>query len=81
MLNYVCDFLLNAKKLKELGAVKIYHLVGHCENTVFDGDVFTSGLIDKVFTTDSILTKHNDWGNLKHKEKLIIYGMEGFTYV
>ncbi len=71
-------FLLNAEKLKERGANKIYLLVGHCENTVFEGEVFSSGLIDKVFTTNSILTKHHDWNNLKHKDKLKVYGMELF---
>lgn len=47
-------FYHSAKKLKELGANKIYLYVSHCEATIFDGEIFKSGLIDKVFTTDSI---------------------------
>lgn len=49
-------FYHSAKKLKELGANKIYLYVSHCEETILDGEVFTSGLIEKVFTTDSIFT-------------------------
>ena len=72
-------FLYNAEKLKERGANNIFLLIGHCENTIFDGKIFNSGLIEKVFTTDSILTKHHDWNNLKHRDKLKVYGMELFS--
>ena len=44
----------SAKKLKELGANHIYLYITHCEHTIFDGEIFKSGLIDKVFTTNSI---------------------------
>lgn len=47
-------FYHSAKKLKELGANKIYLYVSHCEATILDGEIFKSGLIDKVFTTNSI---------------------------
>lgn len=47
-------FYHSAKKLKELGADHIYLYVTHCEPTILDGDIFKSGLIDKVFTTNSI---------------------------
>ncbi|MCM1062485.1 MAG: ribose-phosphate pyrophosphokinase [Eubacterium sp.] len=47
-------FYHSAKKLKELGADHIYLYVSHCEPTILDGEIFTSGLIDKVFTTNSI---------------------------
>lgn len=47
-------FYHSAKKLKELGANKIYLYVTHCENTIFEGELLTSGLIERVFTTDSI---------------------------
>lgn len=49
-------FYYSAKKLKELGANKIFLFVTHCEKTVFEGELFKSGLIDKLFTTDSIFT-------------------------
>lgn len=45
---------LSAKKLKELGAEHIYLYVTHCEKTIFSGGLLKSGLIDKIYTTDSI---------------------------
>ena len=53
-------FYHSAKKLKELGANKIYLYVSHCENTILDGDLLTSGLIEKVYTTNSIFTKEHE---------------------
>lgn len=47
-------FYFSAKKLKELGAANVYLYVSHMEKTVFEGEVLTSGLIERVFTTDSI---------------------------
>jgi len=47
-------FYHSAKKLKELGANRIFLYVTHCEKTICSGEVFKIGLIDKVFTTDSI---------------------------
>lgn len=52
-------FYHSAKKLKELGASRIFLYVTHCENTILDGEVLSSGLIEKVYTTDSLFTgKH-----------------------
>lgn len=53
-------FYHSAKKLKELGAAEIYLYVSHCENTILDGEVLTSGLIDRVYTTNSIFTKEHE---------------------
>lgn len=53
-------FYYSAKKLKEMGANKIYLYVSHCENTILDGEVLTSELIEKVFTTNSIFTKSHE---------------------
>lgn len=47
-------FTHTAKALKDAGAEHIYLYVTHCENTIFDGTILTDGLIDKVFTTNSI---------------------------
>ncbi len=49
-------FYHSAKKLKELGAEKVFLYVTHCENTILEGEVLSSGLIEKVYTTDSLLT-------------------------
>lgn len=48
-------FYHSALKLKECGANKIYLYITHCENTIADGELLKdNGLIEKVFTTDSI---------------------------
>lgn len=56
-------FQLTAQKLKEqLNVEKIYLVVTHCENTIFDGEVLDGDVITEVHTTDSILTtdkRHN----------------------
>lgn len=70
-------FYHSAKKLKELGANHIYLYITHCERTIFEGDIFKSGLIDMVFTTDSIFNKND-------VEKAMLMGidnkMEVFEY-
>lgn len=53
-------FYYSAKKLKELGVGNIYLYITHCENTILEGEVLTSGLIDRVFTTNSIFTKEHE---------------------
>lgn len=53
-------FYYAAQKLKELGANDIYLWVSHCENTILDGDLIKSGLLKKIYTTDSIFTAHHD---------------------
>lgn len=49
-------FLYAAKALKAQGADKIYLYVTHCENSILNGDLIQSGLIEKIFTTQSIFT-------------------------
>ena len=52
-------FYHSAKKLKAAGAGKIYLFVTHCENSVLEGELLTSGLIERIYTTNSICTlKH-----------------------
>lgn len=46
-------FVAAAKALREQGAIHIYLVVTHCENTIFDGEIFDH--IEKVYTTNSIL--------------------------
>ena len=53
-------FYHSAKKLKELGAKEIYLYVTHCENTILDGEMLSSGLIEKIYTTNSIFTKEHE---------------------
>lgn len=47
-------FTYTAKALKAAGANEIYLYVTHCEPTIYKGSVLTDGLIEKVFTTNSI---------------------------
>lgn len=53
-------FYHSAKKLKELGAGNIYLYISHCENTILKGDVLTSGLVERVYTTNSIFNETNE---------------------
>lgn len=53
-------FLHSAKKLKEAGAEKIFLYITHCEKTILEGEMITSGLIDRIYTTDSIFTEKNE---------------------
>lgn len=50
-------FFHSAKKLKELGAGKIYLFVSHCETSILEGEVLKSDLLERVYTTDSIFLK------------------------
>ena len=57
--SYGGTFFHSAKRLKELGAEKIYLYITHCENTILKGDLINSGLLSKIYTTQSIFTlKH-----------------------
>ena len=47
-------FYHTAKALKEAGANRVYLYVTHCEKTILEGDLPGSGLIEQVFTTDSL---------------------------
>lgn len=53
-------FYHSAKKLKDLGAGKVYLYISHCENTILRGDVLDSGLIERVYTTNSIFRESNE---------------------
>ena len=47
-------FLFSAQKLKELGAGNIYLYVSHCEKSILEGELINSGLLKKIYTTNSI---------------------------
>jgi ribose-phosphate pyrophosphokinase len=55
--SYGGTFLLSAEKLKELGASEIYLVVAHCEESIYNGNMFKTDLIDKVFTTNTIISE------------------------
>lgn len=47
-------FIMAAEKLLEAGAAKVCLFVTHCENAIFEGDIFKNDIISKVYTTDTI---------------------------
>jgi len=53
-------FKLAGEKLKEKGVNNIYLYVSHCENSIYKGELIKSGLVSKIYTTDSILS---DWSS------------------
>lgn len=58
--SYGGTFHSGAMALKEkFGFKEIYLVVGHAENNIVKGKIPTEGLIQKVFTTDSIYTEEH----------------------
>lgn len=55
--SYGGTFIMSAERLKELGASEIYLLVAHCEESIFEGEIFKKDVLDKVFTTNSIVAE------------------------
>lgn len=53
-------FFHSALKLRELGAKEIYLYVSHCENTILKGEVLKGDLIQRVYTTDSLITTSHE---------------------
>lgn len=72
--SYGGTFVHSAKALRKNDFEEIYLLVAHSENSIFKGSLFDN--VNKVFTTDSILTEQNYWENAKFKEKLHIFNIE-----
>lgn len=67
-------FYHSAKKLKELGANSISLYVTHCENSVLAGEMINSGLIDNIYTTDSIFTaQHEKINIIGHTDSIIFF--------
>lgn len=56
--SYGGTFVRAAKALREVGAAEVYLYVSHCEPNIEKGDIYkTSGLINKIYTTDTLLTE------------------------
>ena len=54
--SYGGTFFHSAKKLKGLGADKVYLYITHCENSILEGELINSGLLERIYTTNSIFT-------------------------
>ena len=57
--SYGNTFLHSARKLKEIGANKVYLYVTHCENSILNGELINSGLVEKIYTTKSIFSENH----------------------
>lgn len=69
-------FYYSAKALKEYGVGDIYLYVSHLENSVHDGDMIKSGLIKKIFSTNSIYRKKIGADGLEvNADKIEIFDM------
>lgn len=53
--SYGGTFVASAEQLRKLGATEIYLVVGHAEENILKGKIFETDLIDKVYTTNSII--------------------------
>jgi ribose-phosphate pyrophosphokinase len=53
-------FYHSAKKLKELGANKVFLYVSHCEDSLYDGELLKTDYVDHIYTTNSLLTRLTD---------------------
>lgn len=72
--SYGGTFVHSATKLREMGFTKIYLLVAHAENSIFKKELLKGDLIDKAFTTDTILTDHKqNWVTTMFKGKLGVF--------
>lgn len=67
---------------KVYGFKEVYLLVAHAENSVLYGNPKTEinlfDHIDKLFTTDSILSKHHNWEFKKFDPQLQVYSLEDY---
>ena len=57
-----------AEELKKLGAKDIYLFVTHCEPTILKGEIFKSGLIKRVYTTNSLWPTYRS--NIENIDKI-----------
>lgn len=67
-------FVHSAHKLREEGFQEVYLVVSHSENTIFKGELFDN--VNKVFTTDSILTEQSNLCNRRFEPQLKVYNIK-----
>lgn len=53
-------FFYASKELNKYQPNEIYLYVSHCENTIYDGELYHSGLIKTIYTTNSLLKQKED---------------------
>ena len=67
--SYGGTFYHSAKALKDAGAENIDLYVTHLESNVLDGDMYSSGLVNRIFTTPSLTLADDCLG-----DKIIVLG-------
>jgi ribose-phosphate pyrophosphokinase len=72
--SYGGTFVATADALREQGISEVYLLVAHAENSIFKGKLFEH--VDKVFTTDSILTDQGKVYTSIYREQLEVFEIE-----
>ena len=75
--SYGGTFIMTAKALRDKGIEEVYLLVAHAEYSIFKGELFTSGLVDKVFTTNTII----DENSFTVAGRSIVEVQEGFNKI
>lgn len=76
--SYGGTFVHTANKLREQGFLRIVLLVAHAENSIFKGELFNH--VDKVFTTDSILSDKGNIDTFTRNNILHVFKIEGDVY-
>jgi ribose-phosphate pyrophosphokinase len=80
--SYGTTFVRASEKLKEAGIEQVYLLVAHAEDSILKPHPVTGvkllDHVDKVFTTNSILSGDwsDGWYNAKFKDKVKVYNIE-----
>jgi ribose-phosphate pyrophosphokinase len=78
--SYGGTFIKTADRLREEGFVEVILLVAHAENVIFKRNDRTGQLlfehVEKIFTTDSILTVQNNWENKKFAPQIHIFDID-----
>ncbi|MGD1416413.1 ribose-phosphate pyrophosphokinase [Bacillus stercoris] len=72
--SYGGTFVGASQALRNVGIEGVYLLVAHAENNIFKGKLFEH--IDKLFTTDSLITEQDYPHNKKYQDQLCIYTIE-----
>jgi ribose-phosphate pyrophosphokinase len=78
--SYGGTFIQMADRLYQEGFSNVYLLVAHAENVIFKRNERTGKLlfehVEKVFTTDSLLTHQNNWETQVFRPQLKVYAIE-----
>lgn len=53
--SYGGTFMAAGEELRKLGAAQVHLVVGHAENSILEGKIFKTDVINKVFTSNSII--------------------------